>query len=74
MLFGAQIAAQKRDILALWKIVPISNINHYHKTHLDRYFISDICHNLGKFVRTNKSCLGLCLKTDMDLNHWSNLA
>ena len=77
-LFGVQIAAQTRDNLALWKIVPISNINHYHKTHLDRYFIFYFhfghCHNLGKFVRTNKNCLGLCLKTDMDLNHWSNLA
>ena len=37
-LFGAQIAAPTRDIFAAWKIVPTSNINHYHKTHLG-YFI-----------------------------------
>ena len=32
-LFGAQIAAQTRNIFAMWKLVPISNINHYHETH-----------------------------------------
>ena len=37
-LFGAQIAAQTRDIFAIRKIVTISNINHHHKTHLG-YFI-----------------------------------
>ena len=35
-LFGAQIAAQTRDIYAIQKIVPISN-GHYRKTHLE-YF------------------------------------
>ena len=47
MAFGTQIAAQTKDIFALWKIVPISNINHYHKTHLEYFIfilISDICH------------------------------
>ena len=75
-LFSVQIAAQTRDIFAIWKIVqnvPTSNINLYHKTHLEYFsysiFISHICHNLGKFVWTNENCLGLCPKTDVDLNH-----
>ena len=73
MAFGEQIAAQTKDIFALWKIVPISNINHYHKTHLE-YFIfyfnfGHLSYNLGKFVQTNKDFLGLCPKTDVDLNH-----
>ena len=72
VLFSAQIAAQTSDIFTIWKIVPIYNI--YPTTrHIQSIsyfiFISDICHNLGKFVRTNKNCLRLCLKTDMDLNH-----
>ena len=74
VLFGAQIAAQTRDFFTIiWKIiVPIYNIYHNHKTHLEYsyfIFISDICHNLGKFVQTNKNCLRLCPKTDVDLNH-----
>ena len=60
-MFGAQIVAQIRDIFAIWKNVPISNINHYQKTHLE-YFIF-------YFVWTNKNCLELCLKNDVDLNH-----
>ena len=71
-LFSAQIAAQTRDIFIIWKIVPIYNI--YPTTrHIQSIsyfiFISDICHNLGKFVRTNKNCLILCPQTDVDLNH-----
>ena len=52
----------------MWKIVFISNINHYHNTHLECvicYFHFGHCHNLGKFVQINKNCLGLCPKTDM---------
>ena len=62
--FGAQIAAQTRDIFLIWKIVPICNIYHYHKTNLE--------YNLGKFFWTNKNCLGPCLKTEVNLNHCSN--
>ena len=41
-LFSVQIAAQTRDIFAMWKIVqnvPISNINLYHKTHFRVFHI-----------------------------------
>ena len=65
--------AVRWDIFAIWKTVPISNINHYQKTHLEYfkfYFYLNVCHNLGKFVWTNKNDLGLCPKTNVDLNHW----
>ena len=74
-LFSVLLAAQTRDIFAIWKIVPISNIHHYHNTHLEYFifmFISDIYHNSGNFVRTDKNCLGLCPKADVDLNHCYN--
>ena len=41
-MFGAQIVAQTRDIFAIWKSVPISNINHYLKTHLEYSMKTDM--------------------------------
>ena len=44
-LFSAQIAAQTRDIFTMWKIVPIYNIYHNHKTHLEYFtFYFDFGH------------------------------
>ena len=41
-VYGAQIVAQTRDIFAIWKSVPISNINHYLKTHLEYSMKTDM--------------------------------
>ena len=68
-LFSVQIATQTRDIFTIWKIVPISHINHYRKTQLEYFIFSDIGYNLGKFVWANKNVLRICPKTEGDLNH-----
>ena len=75
-MFDAQIVAQTRDIFAIWKSVPISNINHYHKTHL----VHKLWLKLGIFslygkvhpsltLITTTRHLEYSMKTDVDLNH-----
>lgn len=60
-VFGAQIVAQTRDIFAIWKSVPISNINHcldtFRVQYEDRHGSKSLIDELPFFGLVITACL-----------------